>query len=385
MHKLTGKNGKNRKNCPAQEINPEEFVNPLKVALQAFFFPLVSKIKKMPPIKRRWNYSTARWDFFGDPSMKTESSTKSNGMMPKNKAPKGHKTMQMGPGKKVRKLYNCIHCNRCRTSESRIKLKRRMFDRGQVPNDFASLFRSYNTFNTPLNRDTQRIRAFNEIPKISSTLLFLGCFSSIKTPEFAEHAIEYLLKQKVDFSLLEKEICCGLSLKVSGETKLFEELKTKNLTLFQEKGFKEIICICPACYNMFQKHYKNTGLKIRFITEFLTPLSPKNTFQTVDIQHSCHLLYEGKKKLATNVENVLTESGFQINKTPHWCCGGGMGSIYVTDTIKKIGRLRAKDFDAPLLTIYCPSCYWMLKVYGKQEKRNYNLRDIYELLTPENF
>lgn len=380
MDRLNGKKEKKRKKCPAQEVNPEDFIKPIKVAFQSLLFPLVSKIKKMPPIKRRWNYSTATWDFLGDQGMKPKPSAKPVGIMPNNKDRGDIKATQIMPGEKVRKLYNCIHCNRCRTSEARIKLKRRMFDRGQVPNDFEGLFQSYEKFDTPLNQDTKRIRKFNEIPTHSSTLLFLGCFSSIKSPELAEHAIEYLLKQKVDFTILEKEICCGLSLKSSGEKRLYDELKEKNLKVFQEKGFKEIICICPACYNMFRKNYKNSGIQIRFITEFLTPLKSNNALKSVNIQHSCHLRYEGKKKLVKNVEKVLVKSGFQVNKTPHWCCGGGMGSIYINKTIEKIGRLRAHDFTEHIVTTYCPSCYWMLKVYGRKEKQPYELLDIYQLL-----
>ncbi|MHA1315890.1 MAG: heterodisulfide reductase-related iron-sulfur binding cluster [Candidatus Helarchaeota archaeon] len=103
--------------------------------------------------------------------------------------------------------------------------------------------------------------------------------------------------------------------------------------------------------------------------------------KTINIQHSCHLLYEGKKKLTKHAEDILQKSGFNINHTPHWCCGGGMGQIYILDTLEKIGRIRAGDFKESIVTTYCPSCYWMLKVYGKKEKSNFELIDLYELLT----
>ncbi|MHA1301509.1 MAG: heterodisulfide reductase-related iron-sulfur binding cluster [Candidatus Helarchaeota archaeon] len=409
-----------RKKCPTEEVNPNNFTKPIKVKIQSALFPIISKVKKMPPQFRRWNYSTSSWEILGSPpgmkpmgmkptgaeftkmkptttktmpvkpmGMKTPmpkpGEAKPMGVKPTTKRPTQMKPMGMKPmgaegGKKIKKLYNCIHCNRCRTSESRIKLKQRMFDRGQVPEDFEDLFHSYEKFETPLNQNIRRIREFDNIPKESSTLLYLGCFSSIKVPKFAEHAIEYLLKQEVDFTILEKEICCGLSLKISGEKKLFEQLKNKNLEIFKQRKFKTIICICPACYNMFRKHYKKSGFKIKYITEYLKPLDFNNSPKYINIQHSCHLLYEGKKKLTKQIDKILNNSGFRINKTPHWCCGGGMGQIYITDTIKKIGKLRVKDFKEKLLTTYCPSCYWMLKVYGKQEKTKYKLKDIYELL-----
>lgn len=379
-----------RKTCPTQEVNPKAYVHPLKVLLQSIFFPLISKIKKMPPIRRMWNYETASWDFLHPPEkvmngapkqpMATRSTPK--GSMGKNQPPDAMKQMQMKmvPGEKIQKLYNCIHCNRCHTSHARIKLKQRMFERGQVPNEFGELFRSYRAYNTPLHQNSRRIREFPAITKTSSTLLYIGCFSSIKTPTFAEHAIEYLLQQQVDFTILKEEICCGLSLETSGEKQLSGELRDRNLQIFKERGFQEIICLCPACYNTFRKNYEHSGIKIRFITEYLTPMKSKAAAKTVEIQHSCHLLYEGKKNLTRNVERVLKESGFLIRDTPHWCCGGGMGLLYITDTIEKIGWLRATDFNHEIVTTYCPSCYWMLKIFGRKEKQEYQLKDIYQLL-----
>ncbi|MHA1315889.1 MAG: hypothetical protein ACTSRB_18455, partial [Candidatus Helarchaeota archaeon] len=131
----------------------------------------------------------------------------------------------MKKGEKIKKLYNCLHCNRCKSSESRIKLKQRMFNRGQVPDDFVDLFKSYKKFKTPLNRNSMRIKKPDYLPQSSSTLLFLGCFSSMKVPTLAEHAIDYLHGQGVQFTLLENEVCCGLSLKISGETRLFNQVK----------------------------------------------------------------------------------------------------------------------------------------------------------------
>ncbi|MHA1269391.1 MAG: heterodisulfide reductase-related iron-sulfur binding cluster [Candidatus Helarchaeota archaeon] len=418
---------KQRKDCPAEEVNPEEFKKPIKVKLQSILFPIISKIKKLPPAKRKWNYTTSSWEIIGmkpgemkpmgmkpgemkpmgmkpgevkpmgmkpgeiKPMGMRPSEMKPMGMKPGETKPMGMKPgemkpMGMKPGEKLKLLYNCIHCNRCRTSESRIKLKQHMFKRGQVPNDFESLFHSYEKYKTPLNQNSMRIKKFNEIPKESSTLLFLGCFSSIKTPRLAEHAIQYLLSQNVHFTILENEICCGLSLKISGEKKLFDKLQNENIELFKTRGFKEIICICPACYNMFRKDYKMSGINIKYIIDYLKPLNNEDkTLKNINIQHSCHLLYEGKKKLVKQVEKTLENSGFHINKVPHWCCGGGQGQIYITDTIEKIGRIRVNDFSEPILTTYCPSCYWMLKVYGKKEKRKYKLVDIYQLLTPGGF
>ncbi|MHA1325372.1 MAG: 4Fe-4S binding protein [Candidatus Helarchaeota archaeon] len=51
---------KQRKDCPVEEVNPEYFKKPIKVKLQAFFFPIISKIKKRPPPKRRWDYTSRR-------------------------------------------------------------------------------------------------------------------------------------------------------------------------------------------------------------------------------------------------------------------------------------------------------------------------------------
>ncbi|MHC1591244.1 MAG: (Fe-S)-binding protein [Candidatus Helarchaeales archaeon] len=398
---------KGRKNCPTSEINPDEFVNPLKVKIQAKFFPLISKIKKMPPPMRKWDYSTGTWKFLGSKPMGTKpagvkpAGMKPSGMKPMGAKPNGSKPVGMKPngmkapsskplaakpigmkkGEKLKKLYNCIHCNRCKSSESRIKLKQKMFERGQVPDDFVDLFKSYSKFKTPLNRNSMRIKRPEFLDENSSTLLFLGCFTSMKVPRMAEHAMDYLHSQGIKFTLLQNEICCGLSLKVSGEKILFNQLKNENLKIFKEKGIKEIICICPACYNTFRRNYKKSGIKFSYILEYLKPNDSLDAGKSINIQHSCHLLYEGKKKLAKRVEKVLKDSGFSVKEVPHWCCGGGMGQIYIPETIEKIGRTRVRDFTENIVTAYCPSCYWMLKINGKKEKTEYELIDLYQLLS----
>lgn len=119
MKRLNKTIGKKRSKCPTNETNPSQFVNPMKVLLQAAFFPLISRIKKMPPAKRRWNYDTASWDFLRPPPMgpnmppgkvmeMTTPPGNSMGMKPSPEEMKKMQMMQMKmmPGEKVQKLYN---------------------------------------------------------------------------------------------------------------------------------------------------------------------------------------------------------------------------------------------------------------------------------------
>ena len=281
-------------------------------------------------------------------------------------------------------VFNCVHCNACETSNSRYYLKRKLHDAGLVAKDTKMMIESYKECYAPFGSNKYRLKIPEDLPKKSETLVFMGCLSYTKIPRFTLNAIKYLQSQKIHFTILGTEVCCGIPLLDSGEKEILNELIDMNVQMFNNGGFKEIICICPACYEVFNNKEIYKGRikpKVSFIADFLKPLKNKRT-ESVSVQHLCQLHYRGRPDVQGNVNKVLEDSGFKLmDGEKHWCCGGGMGIMHITDTIDKLARIRVNDFNGDILTTYCPSCYHVLKLYSRKEKIKPKLIDTFKLLT----
>jgi Fe-S oxidoreductase len=158
--------------------------------------------------------------------------------------------------------------------------------------------------------------------------------------------------------------------------------KQENIEIFEK--YQKIICLCPACYFLFNEYYKpemKTKIQIDYITDYLKPSEGKKG--TVGIQHLCQLKNRGRGGVDKFVEEVLEKSGYALKEIPHWCCGGGTGWLNRTDVIESIARKRMEDFDnskADYVTTYCPSCWWILYRFGKKRKIGPEIKDLFELI-----
>ena len=286
--------------------------------------------------------------------------------------------------KNFKEIFNCVHCNGCHTSNSRYYLKRKLQESGFMAKDTQLMMESFKEYKTPFFTNQYKLKIPEVVPKKSDKLVFMGCLSYIKIPRYTLNALNYLLSKNVHFTILNQEICCGIPLIDSGEEELLKELIKKNVEIFNSGGFKEIICVCPACYDLFNNKeiYKNKiKPKVVYISDYLEPLKNKRN-ESVSIQHLCQLMYRGREDVSKHVDKVLSESGYKlISDEKHWCCGGGMGVMHIMDNIEKIARIRVNDFHGEILTTYCPSCYHVLKLFSKREKIKPKLVDTFQLLT----
>ncbi|MFX0209538.1 MAG: heterodisulfide reductase-related iron-sulfur binding cluster [Candidatus Hodarchaeota archaeon] len=277
------------------------------------------------------------------------------------------------------KLLNCVHCNACGTSEERSQLNHKFLEDGNSIVGLGEMIISFEKFRTPYSTDKMRIRKPEGIQTESDTLYYLGCLSTIRVPRYTENSIKYLINQNIDFTILDKEICCGYPLYVSGEFNWYEKCKEENIEIF--KNFKKIICACPACYYIFKAHYQgDLDVEISFIVDYLKPTDKRKSGE-VAVQHLCQLMNRGYPEAMTFVKDVLHKSGFEVLDVPHWCCGGGIGYMHRLDIIDKIAKKRMNDFtEGDYCTTYCVSCWWILSRFGRKYKIIPKPKDIFELL-----
>ncbi len=278
------------------------------------------------------------------------------------------------------KLYNCVQCGECKTDLERFALKQKFLEDGNTFKELDDIKESFETYRSPYPTNKMRIKIPEGIKKSSDTLFFMGCLSTIMIPRYTEHALQYLLKQNIDFTILNKEICCGWHLLASGLKDEFETCIKENLEIL--KKFQTIICLCPACYYLFSIHIKqkiSKSFEVKYITDYLNPSKIKKS-GSISIQQPCHLKNRKRNDVMQHVERVLEKSGYDVFDVPHWCCGGGIGWMGRTDNIDAIARKRMKDFKGDYCTTYCVSCWWILRRYSKKCRIKPKVKDIFELL-----
>ena len=291
------------------------------------------------------------------------------------------------------KLYNCVHCNDCGTAEERFLLKEKYLKDGNSIEGLDEITTTFEEFGTPYRYNKSRLKHIDGLNQQSSTLLYLGCFTTVKTPRYGENVIKYLLKEGVSFSILDEEICCGYPILCTGLIDFYKEFVEKNLSLFKEKGFNKIITVCPSCYMVFKKHYSKYGIEVKYFTEFLKPPKLKKTGNLI-IQHACPLKNGEIPGIADDMEALYTESGYNVlSEVPRDCCGFGVGHQLRIEVSEVIANNRMKDFKEEggylsnlqenipsYMTSYCPDAYHVLEMYGRKEKVKFKPRDMCDLL-----
>jgi len=281
------------------------------------------------------------------------------------------------------KLFNCVHCGECETELLRIDLKEKYIEEGNTFNEKEEMLDNFHKFRSPYPSNKMRIKKPGKIPNKSDALFFMGCLSTIRIPKYTEHALEYLLNHNIDFTILDTEICCGWHLLASGLRPEFDICIKENAKIF--KNFKEVICLCPACFYLFKTFLKpelDKDIDFHYISEYIKPSKVKRS-GNVSIQHLCQLMNRGNEGVEKQIEATIKKSGYNLIEVPHWCCGGGTGWMGRISVIESVARKRMTDFDREeidYVTTYCPSCWWILRRFSKQCKIKPKTRDIFELL-----
>ena len=279
------------------------------------------------------------------------------------------------------RLYNCVHCRECGTSDERVLLKQKFLKDGNTIEGLEEMKETFRRHGTPYKNNESRIKLPKDVKKESKTLLYFGCFTSVKTPRYGEHAAEYLRSKGVEFTVLEREICCGYPIWVTGVVDTYEYLLEQNEEIFSEKGFERIITVCPSCFMVFKEHYEEKlGIKVEYFTDYLEPAEEQKSGK-VSIQHACPLEYDKKPEVVDQVENALRSSGYELMNIPQFCCGGGVGHQLRKDVSEAIEKIRVQDFKGDYVTYYCPDCFWFINVFGRRAGMEPQLRDIFKLLS----
>lgn len=194
-------------------------------------------------------------------------------------------------------------------------------------------------------------------------LYFRGCTAREKQTGIQD-ATEKLLKlARVDYHILDDEMCCGSVLLRTGFEDEAREQINKNTEIL--KGEK-ILTSCAGCFKTLKEDYE--GLDVIHISQLLDNLIKEGRLNftkkdlNVTYHDSCHLgrhlnVFDEPRDVIKTAANLVEMENIREDSL---CCGagGGVKSAYpeIADEMAKIRIGQAMDTGCEILVTPCPFC-----------------------------
>ncbi len=219
-------------------------------------------------------------------------------------------------------------------------------------------------------------------------LFYVGCFGAFdgRTKQVTLAIARILDAAGVSWGVLGKdELCCGDSLRRLGNEFVFDKLAKENVKMFQEKGIKKIITLCPHCLNTLKHDYRQYGAELevthhtelinRLIKERKLNLSGTEDLGNTVFHDSCYLgryneIYQAPREaVAAATGRRPDEMGRRYDNS--FCCGAGGGRMWMEESLGKrinIERLQEALKENPrTICVCCPYCMTMFEDGLKDE------------------
>ncbi len=220
-------------------------------------------------------------------------------------------------------------------------------------------------------------------------LLYVGCAGAF---DARDRQVTLAIAKILDASgiswgiLGRDEMCCGDSLRRLGNEFVFDRMARENIQMFQEKGVKKIITLCPHCYSTLKNDYRQYGveLEVTHHTELINKLIQENKLKlngtgdlgNVVFHDSCYLgryneIYQAPREAIASVTGQApTEMKRRYERS--FCCGAGGGRMWMEEAIgKRINLERVEEAlkeNPKTICVCCPYCMTMFEDGLKDEK-----------------
>lgn len=317
-------------------------------------------------------------------------------------------------------IWQCSTCGKCpmecprnvKQVESGIAIRRIATDYGVYSpsaNPIRAIRSNLSSEGNPFQEDRKKradwanglgVNSFTEGMEI---LYYPGCYLSYdpRLKKVAVATAKILQKANVNFGILgAKEVCCGESIRKTGDEQLFRKLAKENINTFIDNGVKKILVSSPHCFTTFKKEYPEfmVNFEVVHITQFVSELLEQgrlkinsNYNKTVTYHDPCYLgrhngIYEQPRTILQSI-NSLTFVEMIDNKKDSLCCGGGGGRIWM-DTPKgerfaDLRLLQALDAGANVLATSCPYCIANFEdsKLSNNKCENLEIKDITEIIS----
>jgi Fe-S oxidoreductase len=306
--------------------------------------------------------------------------------------------------------WMCVSCYACTqvcpakipvTAGLTTRVKEEMLLAGNVPSELQDALEKAQRYDNPLGESPRKraewasglepeVAIMAKAKRPVDVLWFVGDYASYHTRVTpSTRAMAKILQAlDVDFGILgPEEVSDGDSVRLAGETGLFEMLAEKNAKAFDKYEFNEIITTDPHAFNAIKNEYPNLEISypVRHYTQFLAERLDqlknlmKNSIEATVVFHDpCYLgrvneIFDEPRQLLQAIPGVeLVEMSH--NHENSLCCGGGGGGMWldgfqwekaevrisewrVREAISAVGRENGKDTDesrARILAVACP-------------------------------
>jgi Fe-S oxidoreductase len=261
--------------------------------------------------------------------------------------------------------WMCVSCYACTqvcpakipvTEGLTTRVKEAMLLAGNVPTELQDALEKAQRYFNPLGESPRKraewatklepeITIMAKAKRPVEVLWFVGDYASYHpTARSATLALAKILNAlNVDFGILgPEEVSDGDSLRLAGESGLFEMMAEKNAGAFEKYEFNEIITSDPHAYNALKNEYPRLDISypVRHFTQFfverleqIQPLLKKNIDANVVFHDPCYLgrandIYEEPRQLLQSIPGVeLMEMSHTRENS--LCCGGGGGGMWL--------------------------------------------------------
>jgi Fe-S oxidoreductase len=241
----------------------------------------------------------------------------------------------------------------------------------------------------------------------AQVLFWVGCAPSFddRARKVARAMVRLLQQAKVDFAILgEEESCTGDAARRAGNEFLFAMLAEQNVATLNQYvergGVKQIVTVCPHCYNTLAHEYGDFGGHYAVVhhAEFLLQLVQQGRLQparpvtrSVTYHDSCYLgryngIYESPRELLKRIPGLELYEVNHYRRHRALCCGGGGAQMWMEEQNKdrvNVRRIRQLlETGAATVASACPFCMTMLTDGLKSEDREEQISnlDVAELL-----
>jgi heterodisulfide reductase subunit D len=303
-------------------------------------------------------------------------------------------------------IFSCLTCNLCNTfclpkvdEADLMELARAaIVESGLDVSKYSKIGDSLSEYHNPFRENPQsRSNSIKDLipsEKNVDTVLFMGCMGSYREVEIARASIELLKKLKVKFTVMKDEWCCGSPAIRTGFLKPAIEAMNHNINEWKERGIKNIIAFCSACYRVIKSYYPTQiadfDFNVQHIIDVIKQNLPNMHLQELNSKLTyhdpCHLgrgmnVYDAPREILNKIPKS-TSLEMAHNREEGFCCGAGGGvRANFPELANDIGVLRvdeAKSTGAEYLISACPLCKYHFK--ESLNIGNMKVLDIVELI-----
>jgi Fe-S oxidoreductase len=290
-------------------------------------------------------------------------------------------------------LWRCTTCGRCpqrcprdvKQIDSGVALRRIATEYGVFPasvKPIRTISGSLVGEGNPLNEERAKRRDWTkgldvkEFTEGMEILYFPDCYCSYdaRLKKVAVATANVLNKAGVDFGILgAKEVCCGESIRKTGDEDVFRRLAKENIKAFIDNGVKKILVSSPHCLHTFKNEYPEfmVNFEVLHVSQYLLQLINegrleinKEYVKKVTWHDPCYLgrhngIYDEPREVLKKIPGLeLIE--MDESRVDSFCCGGGGGRIWMeTPKEERFSDLRLEQaigVGAEVLATSCPYC-----------------------------